>query len=296
MKVLLDDVVIFINVIKEGSIVKASEKLSIPSPTISRRLTQLENSINGRLMFRSSRKIRLTALGQIYFDKLADLVEEFADTTKNLDDYHNKLSGTIRITAPISLSHQWFAKCIFSFMQQYPDIKIDLMVTNRIVDLADLNIDIAIRVGDLKSSDWIAKKLLSSRNILCASRQYLNQIDSCHHPADLLDKNLISYQKNLDWHLSNLKTNETFNIQTNPCLTINDSEFIIEAAKQGMGIGFLPYPFVKKFILNNELEQVLPDWIGCSRTIYLLFRDRNYIPNRVRVLKQYIENYVNTYL
>ncbi|WP_239324993.1 LysR family transcriptional regulator [Snodgrassella gandavensis] len=294
MKPSLDDLLIFISVIKEGSIVRASKKLSIPSPTISRRLTQLEEAIGGRLMYRSSRKIALTTLGQMYNDKFRNLVEEFVEATENLDDYHHKLSGTIKITAPISLTHQWFGKCIFSFMKEYSGIKIDLMATNRIVDLAEMNIDIAIRVGNLKDSDWVAKKLLLSKNILCASEKYLKEINGCPHPVNLLDKNLICSHDKVDWLLTNINTQQSYEVQATPCLIIDDTDLIIDAAKESMGICFVPSQFVAQSISNHELQQVLPNWIGNPRPIYLIFKDRNYMPNRVRVFKEYIENYVNT--
>ncbi|MBC9130591.1 LysR family transcriptional regulator [Frischella sp. Ac48] len=293
MKLSIDDLVIFVKVIKEGSIVKASEKLSIPSPTISRRLTQLEKAIGGLLMYRSHRKIMLTALGQMYITKFTNLVEEFIETAENLEDYYKKLSGTIRITAPISLTHQWFGKCIFSFMRQYPDIKIDLIATNKIIDLADMNIDIAIRVGDLKDSDWIAKKILLSKNILCSSKDYLNQIHNCVNPADLLDKNLLNITQNLSWSLTNTNLHEYYEVRANPYLIMDDTDLIIDAAKEGMGICFVPSEFVKESISNGELVQILPDWVGNPRPISLIFKDRTYLPNRVRFFKEYIENYVS---
>ncbi|OCG00775.1 LysR family transcriptional regulator [Gilliamella sp. wkB112] len=293
MKLSFDDLIIFINVIKEGSIVKAAKKLSIPSPTISRRLTQLEQAIGGLLMYRSSRKITLTTLGQMYMAKFTNLVDEFIEAAENLDDYHQKLCGTIKVTTPISLTHQWFGKCIYSFKKEYPDIKIDLMATNKFVDLADMNIDIAIRVGDLADSDWIAKRLLVSKNILCTSKEYLQQIGGCTNPADLLDKNLINISNNLSWSLKNTNKPEYYEVRANPCLVMDDTELIIDAAKAGMGICFVPSQFVKNSLANGELVQILPDWIGNARSIYLIFKDRNYLPNRVRVFKEYIENYVN---
>ena len=293
MKLSIDDLFIFVNVIKEGSIVKASTKLSIPSPTISRRLTQLEEAIGGLLMFRSSRKITLTTLGQMYIAKFTNLVEEFVETAENLNDYYKKLSGTIKITAPISLTHQWFGKCIFSFMKKYPDIKIDLMATNKVVDLADLNIDLAIRVGNLTDSNWVAKRILLSKNILCTSKEYLKRMGGCVHPFHLLDKNLINISHNLSWSLTNKNKHEYYEVRSIPCLVMDDTELIIEAAKEGMGICFVPSQFVKNSILKGELIQILPDWIGSTRPIYLIFKDRNYMPNRVRIFKEHIENYVD---
>lgn len=296
MKLSLDDLVIFVNVIKEGSIVKASHKLCMPSPTISRRLTQLEEAIGGLLMHRSSRKITLTTLGQMYIAKFTTLVEEFVETAVDLYDFNKKLSGTIRITAPLSLTHQWLGNCVFSFMKTYPDIKIDLMATNQIVNLADMNIDIAIRVGDLTDSDWIAKRILLSKNILCSSKDYLEQIPICTHPIDLPDKNLINISHNLSWSLTNTTNKEYYEVQANPYLIMDDTELIIDATKAGMGICFVPSQFVQKSLVNGELVQVLPNWIGSIRPISLIFKDRNYMPNRVKVFKQYIENYVNLML
>ncbi|OCG08718.1 hypothetical protein A9G13_01265 [Gilliamella sp. wkB178] len=265
----------------------------MPSPTISRRLTQLEQAIGGLLMYRSSRKITLTTLGQMYIDKFTNLVDEFIETAENLDDYHQKLSGTIKVTAPMSLTHQWFGNCIFAFKKEYPDIKIDLMATNKIIDLADMNIDIAIRVGDLSDSDWIAKRLLVSKNILCTSKEYLEKIGNCSNPVDLLDHHLINNNNNLNWSLKNINKPEYYQVRATPCLVIDDAELIIDAAKAGIGICFVPSQFVMNCLSSGELVQILPDWIGNARSIYIIFKDRNYLPNRVRVFKEYIENYIN---
>lgn len=206
----LNDLNLFINVVQAGSLTKASENLSIPMATISRRLTQLEESIGEHLLNRSTRSVSLTTLGQMYFDQCVNPLTECMMAVKHLNNSHYQLSGTIKVTAPINLTHQWLANCIFSFMQQYPDIKIDLMVTNRIVDLTALSIDIAIRVGNLDDSNWVAKKLFLSKNILCASPKYLASNSLSLHPVDLKNHRLICSNHSNEWTLKNINTQELY--------------------------------------------------------------------------------------
>ena len=288
----LNDLNLFINVVQAGSLTKASENLSIPMATISRRLTQLEESIGEHLLNRSTRSVSLTTLGQMYFDQCVNPLTECMMAVKHLNNSHYQLSGTIKVTAPINLTHQWLANCIFSFMQQYPDIKIDLMVTNRIVDLTALSIDIAIRVGNLDDSNWVAKKLFLSKNILCASPKYLASNSLSLHPVDLKNHRLICSNHSNEWTLKNINTQELYVTDITSHFVVDDTQLIINAAKQDLGICFVPERFVESDIENGKLIRILPEWIGIPRPVYVMVRDRNYIPNRVKIFKEYIEQYL----
>lgn len=289
----LNDLNLFINVVQAGSLTKASENLSIPMATISRRLTQLEESIGEHLLNRSTRSVSLTTLGQMYFDQCVNPLTECMMAVKHLNNSHYQLSGTIKVTAPINLTHhQWLANCIFSFMQQYPDIKIDLMVTNRIVDLTALSIDIAIRVGNLDDSNWVAKKLFLSKNILCASPKYLASNSLSLHPVDLKNHRLICSNHSNEWTLKNINTQELYVTDITSHFVVDDTQLMINAAKQDLGICFVPERFVESDIENGKLIRILPEWIGIPRPVYVMVRDRNYIPNRVKIFKEYIEQYL----
>lgn len=288
----LNDLNLFINVVQAGSLTKASENLSIPIATISRRLTQLEESIGEHLLNRSTRSVSLTTLGQMYFDQCVNPLTECMMAVKHLNNSHYQLSGTIKVTAPINLTHQWLANCIFSFMQQYPDIKIDLMVTNRIVDLTALSIDIAIRVGNLDDSNWVAKKLFLSRNILCASPKYLASNSLSLHPVDLKNHRLICSNHSNEWTLKNINTQELYVTDITSHFVVDDTQLMINAAKQDLGICFVPERFAESDIENGKLIRILPEWIGIPRPVYVMVRDRNYIPNRVKIFKEYIEQYL----
>lgn len=288
----LDDLNLFMRIVQSGSLTKASELLSVPLSTLSRRLTQLESAVGGRLLNRSPRTISLTSLGQLYYERCRYPLEECVEVTRHLHDCYHKLSGNIKVTAPINLSNQWVGDCLFAFMKQYPDVKIDLMVSNRMVDLAALNIDIAIRVGKLRDSDWVAKELLSSRNILCASANYLSQAGQPVHPEELRSKKTINASVQSGWDLIKSATSESYYGDIEPYLIIDDVDLIIRAARQDMGICFVPSQFVENMIACGELVQVLPEWAGNVRPIYLVFRDRVSIPLRVRLLKEYIEKYI----
>ena len=288
----LNDLNLFINVVQAGSLTKASENLSIPMATISRRLTQLEESIGEHLLNRSTRSVSLTTLGQMYFDQCVNPLTECMMAVKHLNNSHYQLSGTIKVTAPINLTHQWLANCIFSFMQQYPDIKIDLMVTNRIVDLTASSIDIAIRVGNLDDSNWVAKKLFLSRNILCASPKYLASNSLPLHPVDLKNHRLICSNHSNEWTLKNINTQELYVTDITSHFVVDDTQLMINAAKQDLGICFVPERFAESDIENGKLIRILPEWIGIPRPVYVMVRDRNYIPNRVKIFKEYIEQYL----
>ena len=288
----LNDLNLFVNVVQAGSLTKASEQLSIPMATISRRLTQLEESIGEHLLNRSTRSVSMTSLGQMYFDQCVNPLTECMMAVNHLNDTHYQLSGTIKVTAPINLTHKWLSNCIFSFMKQYPDIKIDLMVTNRIVDLTALSIDVAIRVGNLDDSNWVAKKLFFSKNILCASPKYLVSNSVPIHPVDLKNHRLICSNVSNGWTLQNTQTQELYIADMPFNFIVDDIQLMINASKQDLGICFVSEQFVHDEIQNGELIPILTEWVGIPRPVYVMVRDRCYIPNRVKIFKQYIEQYI----
>lgn len=290
----LDDLNLFINVVKAGSLTKASESMSIPVPTVSRRLTQLEEAVGGRLLNRKTRSISLTSLGLIYYDRCVHPLTECMMVTEHLNEHNHKLSGHIRMTAPMNLLHLWLDDCIFTFMNRYPEIKIDLIVTNHTVDLEGLNVDIAIRIGDLNDNNWISEKLLLSQNLLCASKKYIELNGEPNHPSELKNHNLICHSMNSGWSLTNQKTLESFYSDINAYLMVDDTEFIIRAAKRNLGICFIPSQFAVTALCNRELINILPGWVGNQRLLYLVFRDKNFMPSRIKVFKEHIEQYVLT--
>ncbi|WP_145513673.1 LysR family transcriptional regulator [Yersinia massiliensis] len=291
-KISLDDLNLFVSVVGAGSLTKVSETADIPLPTLSRRLTKLEQCIGGRLLNRSTRTITLTPLGRMYYDSCAGPLSECLSATTLLDDYHHSLTGKLVITAPINLTHQWVGDCIFNFMKKYPEISIDLMVTNRVIDLESLNIDAAIRVGKLKDSNWIAKKIMSSHYVFCASIEYLSKNSVPLVPSDLVNQHkLIMPRSDTEWQITNKSSNSEYVISAAPYMVVDDTELIIRAAKNNLGICLAPFQFVKSLIERGELVHILPEWHGGIRPTYIMFRDRDYVPARLRAFISHVEKY-----
>ena len=155
--------------VERGSFLSASEALSVPTSTVSRKVQQLEKDLGYKLMHRSARKMVLTEAGVKFYNRCQPLFNELESAAKELDDELAEPSGLLRVTAPVSLTNDLLAEWFFKFMERFPRINLELIVVNRNIDLVEEGIDVAFRIGDVRMPNWISRPLLESSFSVCAS-------------------------------------------------------------------------------------------------------------------------------
>lgn len=283
----LDDLQLFHLTVQQGSLRAAARVLRMPIATLSRRLQKLESSLGCRLLERSAHHFALTEIGHRYFAACGPLLNDLHAVTQQLDAVQHELSGPLRITAPISLSQQWLGRCFFDFMRRYPNIRLQLVASNQNENLIEQQLDAAIRVGDPQEDNWVARQIWESHLGLCAAPSYLERMPSIEHPRDLAQHALIVAQPLSNWQLTHKSGTESFNVLPQPYFQCSDIGVALDATAEGFGVLLVSH-FYFNSVAARRLAQVLPDWRGQSRPIYLLYRDRQAISARLRAFIDHV--------
>lgn len=181
----LDDLNLFRLVVDNGSYTATSRKTSIPVATITRRIQALEEGLNLRLLNRNARKLSLTEAGQRFYDECSPLLKHLAETTESISDECRGASGKLRISAPSNTAKRMIMPMLNEFMAKYPEIRIELSMTNYADQLDPTEWDVIFRVGPQRDSTLIARKINQVKDILVASPKYLADCGDLHHAEDL---------------------------------------------------------------------------------------------------------------
>ena len=181
----LEDMEIFVRVVDAGSFTGAAERLGLAKSLVSRRLGRLEERLGTRLIARTTRKLALTEAGRAFYDRARRLLEETADAEATAMATAADLKGRLRIAAPMSFGQLHLAPAVGRFLADHPDVEIDVDLNDRFVDLVGEGYALAIRIGRLKDSSLVARRLASSRMVLCASPAYIARRGKPRTPADL---------------------------------------------------------------------------------------------------------------
>ena len=211
----LDDLRLFRLVASLGSYTRAAELSGIPLSTLSRRIAALESALTIRLLERNAHRLILTRAGTEFLQRCAPLLDELQQVSEHLHDSHHEASGEIRFAAPINLTQSWLGQLLNDFMQRHPQIRIDLSLSNNNSDLAGNQMDMAVRVGELQSAEWIARPLAEIRfHLCCAShRPQWQRID---HPAELLSLPTVVAKPSTIWRLTEQGSNEHYELLAAP--------------------------------------------------------------------------------
>lgn len=269
---LLNDMALFVEVVKAMSFRQAAQTTGIPSSTVSRRINALEKAIGLRLLHRTTRKIELTEAGQLYYARCRRIVEEARLAHEQLHGLLEQPSGVLRASLPVDLAKIFLAPLLAEFSQLYPDIRFELDLTPRNVDLVAEPFDVAIRVGHLPNSNLIARQLTRFTAGLYASPRYLARYGTPEHPHALSQHTCLLFPKQTVWTLHN--ANETLEIVVNGRFTLNSVGMIHRLATLDLGITLLPAAVVAEDVTNGRLQPILPDWHGTPVPVYALTETR----------------------
>lgn len=238
-----DDMILFVQVVDEGSFSKVAEKLSLTNSVVSKRIAKLEKSLNVQLLYRTTRKLSLTD------------------------------AGGIRITMPMVSANLILSESIAEFCKKHPAISVELQITNRLVDLVEEGFDLAIRTAKLEDSSLIAKRLLDSQWIICATPDYLKQYGTPHTPEQLQNHECLVYKldntTNATWPLYIAGTKQLLAIHGR--FHSNHLHAIKQATLSDLGIAFLPQALVYEELQQNKLTQILQGFTRKRMGMYAVY-------------------------
>jgi len=286
----LNSLMIFARVVEANSFSEAARRLKIPTSTVSRRVAALEDQLGVRLLERSTRRLRLTDVGSEVLEH-AQRSAEISDAINNIvTDHSSKLSGTLRLSAPPSISDSLLAPLIGAFQASYPDVRVQILVTERVVDHIEEGVDLLFRIGALRDSTLVARRILSYRHQLLASPAYLKTHKRPTAPEHLLDHRLLAFsrwQPENRWHFAHVNGRDTVTLRFQPYLSINDYAGIAPALLAGVGIGELP-PLVRPELLKQgRLVEVMTKWRLRTFDLWLLHVGNKHLSRPIGVFKEF---------
>lgn len=274
-------VALFVKVVQYGSFSETARRTNIPIATVSRRIKELEEDLGFRLLERSTRHLRLTDAGTSFFNYANQGVEAFETGLSSLNHDQLNLSGTLRLSLPPGFI-PW-QKLLQEFQARYPHVKIELLVTERRIDLIEDGIDVALRIGDRKDNRAIGRKLGEYRHLLVTSPILLRKYGEPSHPKDLIKMPCACWRVSTE-SKSWLLGDET--IQISPFFQVNDYLHLLELALAGICVTELPPFLAQDSIANGQLKRLLTNYPLPLCELNLLYPSRKQLS---RLVKTYID-------
>jgi DNA-binding transcriptional LysR family regulator len=269
---LLNDMALFVEVVKAKGFRGAAAAMDMPSSTLSRRISALEKAIGLRLLHRTTRKVELTEAGQLYFERCKRIVDEARLAHEQLGEMVAQPSGVLRASLPVDFAVTWLTPLIVEFARLFPGITFDFDFTPRRVDLVSEPFDVAIRMGESADSQLIARTLTSLTPYLYASPGYLAQSGEPLKPADLERHECIGILKAGSWTLHDGKRTTTVSVGGR--FTLNSVGMIRRLATYDMGIVLLPEEIVADEVTKGTLRRIMPAWRGAPVPVHAITETR----------------------
>jgi len=283
---------VFVAVVENDGFSAASRALGISKSAVSKRINQLENHLGVRLLHRTTRKLSLTEAGERYFEHAAQALTAASQAEDAVTELQGEPQGKLKISSPMSFGRLHVASLIPKFMNRYPKIQIDLVMDDRNIDLVAEGFDVAIRSGDMPASTLIARKLAPLRQVLCASPDYIDRYGMPVTPSELSERNCILFSYSGDaneWTLN--KDGKSEAVLVSGSYRVNNSEAILVALREGIGIGRLPTFVAGPDLTEGNLVRILESYHIPDHTFYAVFPERQYLPAKVRAFLDFSINY-----
>lgn len=285
----------FCLLVKQGSLAATARELNLTPPAVSRRLSQLEERLGVRLLNRTTRRISLTSEGEVYFGNAQRILSDIDEMERLVSSSRAAPKGLLRVNAPLGFGRSYIGPAISAFTKTYPDVDVQLHLTDRPVNLPDEAIDVSIRFGEMPDSRLIAKKIAANRRLLCASPAYLRAAGQPSFPHELTQHQCIVLRQNEaaygNWRLSRGKQTET--IKVHGKLSTNDGEVAINWALEGHGILMRAEWDVAKYLRSGRLVQVLADYETPPADIYAVYLERLNLSAKVAYFVEYLRDYLS---
>lgn len=288
----LDDFYCFAQVVEHGGFSAAERATDIPKSKLSRRVYNLEERLGVRLIQRSSCHFAVTDIGMNIY-RHAQVMMNAAQAAHDLVDHlSTEPRGVIKLSTPVSIAQNEIARILPKFLKKYPEIKVQMIVTNRRVDIINEGFDLALRVRDNLDDDpnLVLRKFETIEQHLFASQAYLNEHGNLKHPSELSQHHILSMSdEHLDQNIVlHNEENQQIKIRVNPTVLGSDLSMLAELARQDCGIALLPDSVVKTHLNSGALVRVLPTWKAPHGTFHVVYPSRRGLLPAVRVFIDYL--------
>ena len=284
----------FVEVMRRRSFTEVAKTDRMAPSSVSRAIASLETELGTRLFQRSTRKLEPTEAGLRYFERIAPLLEELTEAGMMVADSVGQPRGTLRVSAPTVFGQMFLVPVVAELHRKYPDLRIELLLNDAYVDLVGERIDVAIRLGSLSDSSYIARRVRTIRYYICASPEYLTRHGTPESPQALARHECLLFPRG-EYSLSWLFRDAADNVEEvqidGRCLMTN-SESIRQCALSGMGVALLPDWLVEPDIESGTLQALFDDYevtaTDYNSGIWILQPSRTYVPLKARVFVEHL--------
>jgi DNA-binding transcriptional LysR family regulator len=273
---------IFVRIVDAGSLTAAARALGMSGPSVVRALAALERAMSVRLMNRTTRRSSLSDEGREYYERCKRVLAEVAEADASISARRTEPSGRLRLTAPVMYGRMHVAPIVADFMARHRQMQIELLLLDRIIDLVEEGIDVALRIGNLPDSTLVAVPVGATRRVVCAAPSYLKWAGAPKSPADLVDHRCIVFSglsRSTDWSFAGKRSAQG---DVRPALRTNHVDVAIEACLRGLGCGqFLSYQ-VDPLVKAGKLRRVLDDFEPAPLPINVVYPHGRHVSANVR--------------
>mgnify|MGYP006420287221 CR=1 FL=1 len=294
---IIEDAMLFVKVIQAGSLTKAATQLSSSKSQISRRISALEQRLDATLMLRSAKGLQLTEQGEQFYQSCIAIQSQFNDATEKVQKDHKSIAGNIAITAPMSLGSLFLGPLIAKFMRNYPDVSVELDLSDTVKNFADSRFDLAIRAApSLPDSSLYAKKLLSYGYAVVASPEYLDKHGTPSHPDELANHRVITClteAQSLTAQAWPFMINQTIQqVPVKSVARVTHMGVQKKMALESLGIIRVPTYWVKNEIESGLLTSILSDAVSGESHIFALYKSSKSTPSRLSSIITYLKQHL----
>ena len=284
----LNEIAVFTRVVQAGSFTAAAKALGMPKSTVSRKVSDLEDRLNARLLQRTTRRLSLTDAGRTYFDYGVRIVSEIEAAESAVGSLQDKPRGLLRVS--VGPNSQWLADIIADFMKHNPKVQLKVLSTDRNVELVEERFDVAIRAGALADSSLVARRLGSATWLLVATPAYLKRRRRPRVPDDLEQHDCLLFgtgSTTVDLALE--KGEEVVRVPVSARLLVSDFDIVYAAATAGLGIAVLPAFRCVDDLREQRLERVLRDWAPPSIPVHIVYPTARHLSAKVKSFVEYVQ-------
>lgn len=275
---------VFVVAADEGSLIAAARRHGLSPSMAGKHVAAIEAELNVRLMQRSTRSLVLTEAGRAYYVRCKRILEEFEEAKRETADTQGTLRGTLRITAPVTYGIMHLGDVMAGFLERHPGVTLDVMLSDRYIDLIAEGIDVAVRIGRLRNSDLVAKRLAPCRMVLCVSRRLLDQAGPLQTVAELRQMPRLAFSDAVstgDWTLIDSDGNSHL-IDGPIRMAANNMQMLLAAALRGSGIAYGPSFVFEAHIASGDLVPLLPDYRTSDLAIHAVYPTNRHLSLKLR--------------
>ena len=284
----LSSMKVFMQVARLGSFSAAAQTLGISKAMVSKHISRLEDELDVQLLNRTTRSLSLTEVGTVYRDRIKEILNDIEETELSVSQLSSEPRGTLRIMAPTSFGSFHLSRMVAEYLKVHSHVSIEMILTERMPDLVEEGLDIAIRIGVLGDSSLFARKIADARMIVCASASYLEKNGIPKKPEDLLEHNCLTHTSHTGEAWTFKGSQGPYRVDVQGTVKSNAADALRIAAIQGCGLIHLPIYMLTKDLKTGRLISVLKEYEGAKRPIHAVYLHRMHLSAKVRTFVDFL--------